>query len=1085
MLIFFLILLVISIVIIRYVSRRVKKYKEARQLEGMRAQCWSQANAPEPTPPLLSVSSSDKFSCQEEQDVNDCLRAYVSRINERTRLQAHYEYLEKKKDLLSKGQLYSESYALRDQVARAWQLVKQAASAPLPQFSSPLLELLDRSKELSQGFQLVSQALAPVTRTPSQNDIAPNFFHVTDAVLVAVSGSTGFLVFTNAYVLCVGELTENIRLYSYPQVKVSAGKWAAVLDREATAGEDVAKVHYKDGTKSGDRDMRYTLEKNPVTTTAYQGTLDIQCGPETYSVDVPSVSEARTIAKALTDYISLVAKEPHCRTVEQGLKDPEKIRLVLKKLREEKLARLEQEKKQEKERRALAVSPEELDIRAGVLVKWNCSQKKAALPEGLFQEIGENSIFCSDELEELTIPEGVRVIRRSALAFCASLRKVTLPDSLEIIGEWAFLDCKNLEKVTFGKNLREIGERAFSGCHSLKEAWLPNGLLKIGDHSFKGTGLEKITLPDSLKIIGEWAFLDCRNLERVTFGKNLRKIGERAFAGCHSLKEALLPNGLLKIGDRSFEETGLEKIALPDSLQTIGKSTFSGCESLKTVTFGKNLRVIGEYAFAGCQCLKEVRFPDGLLEIGGNSFRGSGLEKVALPDLLKKVGPAVFAECLSLKEVSLGEPMGTIPGAFFQNANALKTVTVHQPIVSIGEGAFENCAKFRGFQFALDQNRPQTASMDFPEGLEFIAPRAFSGCASLNSVRFPSSFREIGDRAFLGCSSLSEVEGLENISWTAKRAFHETPWLSSLAKDGFVVINGLLEVYVGQGFNVKIPADVTQIGPRAFENNRRIASVVIPEGVTSIGERAFGACRKLSLVQIPDSVIQIADNAFATCPQLVILCYRGSVASAYRIAHKIPGEYLARERKSSPSHPKATPKLQQEMPRRETVSQPPKSDPPMRTGVDVLSPEERKLILELRKKKREEQAKLGVDPQKDRPFEEEGFRPDQVSLTLENVSRTITRSLVVLRFQQSKPVGLFQPAEYQVFFADSNGRIISDVKTVKADRREGDLSFEVVLNLTAQSNAVKEKSCDLISRYPGTDHNVACKIPFQMNCSFV
>ena len=514
----------ISITIICGISWLFQKYKEKKELKEMRIWYRLQANAPEPTPLLLSVSRSDKFSCQEEQYVNMCFRTCVYRMNDKIRTKAHYTFLENKKYFLAAGGLKEESMALEEKVAQAWRAAEQADGASFPRFSSPLLELLDRSTELSQGFQKVSQALAPVTLTPSQNDIAPIFFHVSDAALVAVSGSTVFLAFTNAYVLRVGELTENIRLYPYTQVKVSAGKWAEVLDREANAGEDVAKVHYKYETKSGDRDMRYTCENNPVTTTVYRGTLDIQCGTETYGMDIPSVSEARTIAKVLEDYISLVTKEPHCRTVEQGLEDPEKIRLVLKKLREEKLVHLEQEKKREKERRAIAVSPEELDIHEGVLVKWNSSQKKAVLPEGLFQEIGEYSIR-SNELEELTIPEGVRVIRRSALSFCKSLKKVTLSDSLETIEKCAFSYCENLEKVTFGKNLREIGERAFAGCRSLKEAWLPNGLLKMGDGSFNGTGLEKIALPDSLKNIGERVFFDCRNLEKVTFGKNLREIG--------------------------------------------------------------------------------------------------------------------------------------------------------------------------------------------------------------------------------------------------------------------------------------------------------------------------------------------------------------------------------------------------------------------------------------------------------------------------------------------------------------------------------------------------------------------------------
>ena len=346
----------------------------------------------------------------------------------------------------------------------------------------------------------------------------------------------------------------------------------------------------------------------------------------------------------------------------------------------------------------------------------------------------------------------------------------------------------------------------------------------------------------------------------------------------------------------------------------------------------------------------------------------------------------------------------------------------------------------------------------------------------------------------MNCSSLQKVEGLEENQWMGKRVFFKTPWLASLAQNGFVVIEDFLEAYVGQSENIEIPAGVKEIGARAFENNRRIESVVIPEGVVSIGNRAFGACKKLSFVQIPDSVTQIAGNAFATCPKLTIFCYRGSAASTYRIAHKIPGEYLVRERKRSSTHSQTAPEPSRTHEKKEvtsvfktvtSVSDSLEANPNPQTGVDVLSPEERKLIIDLRRKKREEQSKLGVDPTKDRPFEETGFQPDRVSLVLQNSNCVITSNLVVLRFVQSKPVGLFHPAEYEVFFADRNGRIISDVKTVKADIREGDLFHKITLNLVPQRSPIKEKSCELILRYPGADHNAACKIPFQMNLSFV
>lgn len=925
-----------SVIIIGIAVHIDKSVREKKETERYRMQCRSRAKLPETSPAPVKVSRSTEFSCQEERDINMGLRTCVHRINDKARTQAHYQYLENKKNFLSEGGLYEESCALRNEVDKAWRLAKQAANAPFPTFSSPLIELLGRSSELNHHFQQVSQALIALKLTAAQEDIAATYFHTPDAVVVQGSGTVRLLVFTYAYVLCVGELTENVRLLPYTEVKVSASKWTESVERRAYANEEVAEVHYLHETKSGERDMRFTYANNPVTTTIYRGTLRIQWGSEACNLDFSSARQAETATKALVNYISLVTREPHCQTVEQGLEDPEKIRFVLKKLQEEKMARLEQEEKLQREQGVCAVSRQDLTIEDGVLTKWECSQEKAILPGGLFQEIGTFVLSTTREnLEELVVPEGVRVLRENAFCFCESLKRVTLPDSLEIIED----------------------------------------------------------------------------------------------------------------------------------------SAFYGCESLETVALGKGLR-----------------------KIGSSSFHGCGIEKIVLPDSLEKIGSSVFSKCNSLREVSLGVRIQKIPNFFFYELKELERVIVHRPIVRVGARAFENCSSFQGFQFDFGQSNSEEASMNFPEGLKSIDMRAFSGCGSLKSVRFPMSLLEIGDRAFMNCSSLQQVEGLEENQWMGKRAFFKTPWLASLAQNGFVVIRDFLEAYVGQSNTIEIPAGVKEIGPRAFENNQRIESVVIPEGVTAIGNRAFGACRKLSFVQIPDSVTQIAGDAFATCPKLKIFCYRGSAASTYRIAHKIPGEYLTRERGRSSMRSQTVSEPFQPLEKKEdvpvfkkssSVSDSLKADPDLQTGFGVLSPEERKLILNLRRKKREEQSKLGVDPTKDHPFEETGFQPDRVSLVLQNSNRVITSNLVVLRFAQSKPVGLFQPAEYEVFFADQNGRIISDVKTVKADIREGDLFHKIALSLTAQSSTVKEKSCELILRYPGADHNAACKIPFQMNLSFV
>ena len=75
----------------------------------------------------------------------------------------------------------------------------------------------------------------------------------------------------------------------------------------------------------------------------------------------------------------------------------------------------------------------------------------------------------------------------------------------------------------------------------------------------------------------------------------------------------------------------------------------------------------------------------------------------------------------------------------------------------------------------------------------------------------------------------------------------------------FVIENGVLKEYKGQGGDVVIPEGVKSIGDSAFEYCKSLTSIVIPESVTSIGDSAFWRCSSLTSVVIPEGVKSIGD----------------------------------------------------------------------------------------------------------------------------------------------------------------------------------------------------------------------------------
>ena len=89
-----------------------------------------------------------------------------------------------------------------------------------------------------------------------------------------------------------------------------------------------------------------------------------------------------------------------------------------------------------------------------------------------------------------------------------------LPSTLWLICDKTFFKCKNLRKVTFGEEskLRTVGAFAFSRCVRLIDVVFPEGLERVGSSAFKESGLEKITLPRTIKEVGRDVFSECSNL---------------------------------------------------------------------------------------------------------------------------------------------------------------------------------------------------------------------------------------------------------------------------------------------------------------------------------------------------------------------------------------------------------------------------------------------------------------------------------------------------------------------------------------------------------------------------------------------
>jgi len=110
------------------------------------------------------------------------------------------------------------------------------------------------------------------------------------------------------------------------------------------------------------------------------------------------------------------------------------------------------------------------------------------IPSG-YDEVGECAFNWREDIKSVIVPEGVSYIANSAFAGLyhgKNLTKVVLPDSVKVIDTGAFRDNEGLTEITIGNSLREIGMFAFSDCISLKRVLLPDSLVRVKRGAFLG-----------------------------------------------------------------------------------------------------------------------------------------------------------------------------------------------------------------------------------------------------------------------------------------------------------------------------------------------------------------------------------------------------------------------------------------------------------------------------------------------------------------------------------------------------------------------------------------------------------------------
>ena len=190
----------------------------------------------------------------------------------------------------------------------------------------------------------------------------------------------------------------------------------------------------------------------------------------------------------------------------------------------------------------------------------------------MYNYTGSNLAPWSEYTEMITavsLPSGITSI--SAYAFChmSNLVKVSIPNTVTRIGDYAFYLCTSLTDITIPYSVTSIGNYTFSGCSALssinvnsknttydsrnrcnavietatntlvvgcQNSVIPTDVTAIGNGAFAGALFTTIEIPNSVTVLGGWAFDACPYLETITIPEFVTSIEVDAFRSCNSLQ---------------------------------------------------------------------------------------------------------------------------------------------------------------------------------------------------------------------------------------------------------------------------------------------------------------------------------------------------------------------------------------------------------------------------------------------------------------------------------------------------------------------------------------------------------------------
>ena len=437
--------------------------------------------------------------------------------------------------------------------------------------------------------------------------------------------------------------------------------------------------------------------------------------------------------------------------------------------------------------------------------------------------------------------------------------------------------------LTLPETVKKIGNGAFANVSGLKTIIIPGTVKEIGTNAFTNNAdLTRVVLEEGIEIIGNEAFKECRNLETIELPESLVSIGASAFQMCSKLNNVKIPSKITEIRTTTFYECGnLSNVTLPENLQEIQDYAFLSCNNLDNIYISKNVSNIGNSAFRNCTNLVNIEISEGNTKYSYSQDNGMLIDiennniLFISSTVLNNTTTFSIPEGITNFNTSINSYTNIttiiIPTSLetIASANIFPSSVSNVQIIGGNNEHFavENECLYNGDKTELIMCFTKNVKVDIADTTEIVKAYAFWQATNIENVVFAGNITTIEEQVFWGTRN----QKLKNI-YIGSGVTSINPIFKYGSYYGTVTVDGMKPKYSSENNEIYNKDKTELIG--IYHNIQ--GSYTVKPSVTKIGDRAFHNKNQMTEVILPEGLKKIG-SSFQFCEGLTEIYIPNSV----------------------------------------------------------------------------------------------------------------------------------------------------------------------------------------------------------------